>query len=194
MQAKQSKAKHSSNTSFQETEIKILEINRSEIETKLLKLGAKKIFEGELLAEFYDTKDSDLKKEKKLLRLRKECNKTVLTLKSKVIRGGEKTAKIREENEVEVEDFKTMQKVLENLSFEIKHILRKTRISYKLKDAKFEFDKYHDDWKHIPEFLEIESDNIETIYKYAELLGFCKEDCKPWSGWDLEKHYSKKTQ
>jgi len=38
--------------------------------------------------------------------------------------------------------------------------------------------------------MEIEADP-DSIQKYAELLGFKKEDCLPWSTVELIKHYSR---
>ena len=172
---------------MKEIEIKILEINRKEIEKKLIALGAKKIFNGEIDALFFDFKDKSLRKIGNTLRLRKEGNKTILTFKKPIEK---KRAKIKEELEIEVSGFDTMKIILESLGFCVWKRMKKHRTSYELKRVHFEFDTYKEKYKFIPEFLEIEAKDIETIYGFVRLLGFKNEDCKPWSSQDLIKYYS----
>jgi adenylate cyclase class 2 len=173
---------------MKEVEVKILEVNREEVEKKLLDLGAKKIFEGELYGLIYDDKEHSLNKQKNTLRLRKEGNKSILTYKEFI---SDDEAKSRIEHNIEINDFETTKKVLELLKFDIKSSLKKRRISYKIDNVQIDFDKYLGEESYVPEFLEIESDNIETIFEFAKKLGFKKEDCKPWSGKDLANYYSK---
>jgi len=40
--------------------------------------------------------------------------------------------------------------------------------------------------------MEIEAENIDLIYKYAELLGYKPKDCSPWSTEDVIDPYSTK--
>ena len=49
-----------------ETEIKVLAIDKKKVENQLTKLGAKKVFEGELYAIYYDFEDNKLSNEKKI--------------------------------------------------------------------------------------------------------------------------------
>lgn len=177
-----------------EVEVKVLDVNRNALVKKLLSLGAKKHFEGEIHAVSFDYPDNSIKNAKKTLRLRTKGNKTYLTLKNPV---DNPDIKIREELELEVSDFKIMKTILESLNLKQWRDITKTRISYKLKDALFEFDKYHDYFEFIPEFMEIEvmaTDDkaaIKKIYEYAAMLGIKKEQCLPWTLNDLEKHYKK---
>ncbi len=67
--------------------------------------------------------------------------------------------------------------------------IRKRRISYKLDNVRFEFDTFLGEYDFVPEFLEIEAKDTNEIYKYAELLGFSKEDCKPWSDKEVIEYY-----
>lgn len=124
-----------------------------------------------------------------LLRLRKEGEKTFLTFKKKAKTGKVKSAK---ELETEISDFENMKEIMNSIGLKQRTPLRKTRISYKLGDLKFEFDKYHDDLEHVPEFLEIESNSEEKVIGAAKKLGFQDKYLKAWSGWDMIKHYSKK--
>ena len=177
-----------------EVEVKVLDVNRDALAKKLLSLGAKKHFEGEIHAVSFDYPDNSIKKAKKTLRLRTKGNKTYLTLKNPV---DNPDIKIREELELEVSDFKIMKTILESLNLKQWRDVKKTRISYKLKDALFEFDKYHEEFEYIPEFVEIEvmADNskeaIKKIYEYAAMLGIRKEQCLPWTLNELVNHYKK---
>jgi len=175
--------------SMKETEVKILEINRQKIEQTLDALGAKKIFEGEVQTIFLDFKDSQISKQEDLLRLRKTSKKTELTYKKVKHK---KTVKIAEEYTVEVSDLEMMLKILESLELTTTGKMEKHRISYKLEKAQFDIDKYTGAFAFIPEFLEIEAEDIDQIYMYAELFGYNHRDCLPWSTEEIIQHYSKK--
>lgn len=177
-----------------EVEVKVLDVDRNALVNKLLSLGAKKHFEGGIHAVSFDFPDNSIKKAKKTLRLRTKGNKTYLTLKNPV---DNSDIKIREELELEVSDFASMKKILESLNLKQWRDVKKTRVSYKLKDALFEFDKYHEEFEYIPEFMEIEvmatdgKEAIKKIYEYAAMLGIKKEQCLPWTLNELVKHYKK---
>ena len=173
---------------MREIEVKILEINREDIEKKLLSVGAKKIFEGEMHALYFDAGDKAIRKNRNTLRLRKEGSRSVLAFK-KYVRN--EKVKIREENEVEISDFNAMQTILGSLGFSVWLEMRKYRITYEFRGAHFDIDKYHGEYGYIPEFMEIEADDIAKIYEYAEILGFGKQDCKPWDAVQLAEHYNK---
>ncbi len=176
---------------MKETEVKILEVNRPKIEQTLRNLGAKKIFDDNVETLFFDSKEGTIAKQKNVLRLRKEQDKTELTFKIVHVT---QTAKTAEECSVEVSNLETMVKILENLGLSIIDRTKKHRVSYTLDDARFDFDCYSSDYGYIPEFMEIEAKNTDLIYSYAELLGFKAKDCLPWSTIDLIKHYAfKKT-
>ena len=171
-----------------ETEVKILEIDRKEVEDKLISIGAKKVFDDKVNASFFDFEDGSLKKSGTVLRLRTEGKKAVLTLKEPIKKG---EAKIKEESEIEVSDLGTTKKILESLGLRVWRVAKKHRTTYSLEGVHFELDNYIEENDFIPEFLEIEAKTLEEIYKFVEALGFSKEDCKPWSLKDLVKHYSK---
>lgn len=173
---------------MQEIEVKILGAKHKELEEKLFSLGAKKIFDGELYAEFFDN-GFNIRDAKECFRLRKEGEKVVITHKKKSDRSS--GAKVREETEIIVSDFDKAKELILALGFKVFETLRKRRVSYKKGNIKFEFDKYQDQYSHVPEFMEIEGDNEEDIFRYAEILGFTREDCKDWSGKHLVKIYSK---
>ncbi|HUT43639.1 MAG TPA: CYTH domain-containing protein [Desulfobacterales bacterium] len=174
---------------MREIEVKILEINRANVEKNLAKLGANKIFDGNIDTMFFDFKKSTIIKQKNVLRLRKEADKTELTYKKVHFTS---TAKNAEEYSVQVSSLEIMEKILENLGLSVIESMQKHRVSYTLDDARFDFDRYSGSYGFIPEFLEIEAENTDLIYKYAVLLGFKEKDCLPWSTTELIGHYSSK--
>ena len=101
-------------------------------------------------------------------------------------------AKNAEEYSVEVSDLEITEKILQNLGLGIIDDMLKHRVSYKLDTSRFDMDRYLGKYDFIPELLEIEAENVEAIYKYANLLGYKPKDCLPWSTKELIEHYSKK--
>jgi adenylate cyclase class 2 len=174
-----------------EIEVKILEIDKSSTEERLISLGAKKVFDDEIHAFYYDFPDNSLRQHGCSLRLRKEGKKSVLTLKKNI----ESTeAKIREEIETEISDFNAMQCLIETLGLKAWIEMKKHRTSYEFRGVHFEIDAYHDKYNYIPQFMEIEGHDIETVYTYAELLGFTRDDCKPWDIIEVAAYYSGQRQ
>ncbi|HUK84292.1 MAG TPA: CYTH domain-containing protein [Candidatus Acidoferrum sp.] len=176
---------------MKEIEAKILEVNRPKIEKTLTSLGAKKIFDGDIQTFFFDSKEHTIIKSKDVLRLRKEQNKTELTYKKVHFT---ETSKDAEEYSVEISDFYTMKTILENIGLFVIESMEKHRVSYVLDQARFDIDCYYGDFAYIPEFLEIEAENSDSIHKYAGFLGFKPEDCLPWSTQDIIQYYSSKKE
>lgn len=168
---------------MKETEVKFLEINKKEIIRKLARLGAKKVFEGDIEAYFFDYPDKRLNKRGKILRLRKKSKEIEFNLKQNMI---VTAAKNVDETEVNISDFELMKKILESIGLEISHTLpKKHRTSYSLNDLHFEIEKY----KGIPAFLEIESDSEEKLKKAARLLGLDMKDAKSWTQKEVLEYY-----
>ncbi len=162
---------------MKEIEVKILEIDVDSVIEKLKSLGAEKEKEVDILAFHYDVDGVSL-------RLRKVGDKVEFTSKKDI---ESENAKIREELEVEVDDFEKMSEILESIGFIEKIELRKKRISYVLEDVRFEIDTY----EGIPTFLEIEVPNEEKLFEMVSKLGFSVSDTKPWSWKKVLKHYGK---
>lgn len=169
-----------------EVEVKVLEINRPEVEERLSALGAKKVFDGKIHALYYDLPDQRLRAGGLTLRLRMEGPKAVLTLKADIANAA---AKERQEFETMISDFEVMQKILETMGFSAWLEMKKRRISYEFSAAHVEIDQYEDDFGFIPEFLEIEGRDAHSVYLVAEALGFRKQDCKPWDAVELASFY-----
>ena len=176
---------------MKEKEVKILNIDKAEVEERLLKLGAKKVFDGEIASFFFDFKDGSIAKSNSVLRLRKEGIKVLLTFKKVV---DSQSVKVAEEHYVEVSDLGEAEMILKSLGLSVAESMQKRRVSYQFNCVHFDIDKYVGKYGHIPVFLEIEAESIDSIYRYAELLGFKAEDCLPWSVKELVNHYPTERQ
>jgi predicted adenylyl cyclase CyaB len=173
---------------MQETEVKILEVNREKIERTLTGLGSKKVFDGDIETLFFDFNDSRIIKAKDVLRLRKEQDKVELTYKKVHF---DQAAKRAEEYTAEVSSLEAVRMILESLGLRVTESMQKHRVSYTLDHVRFDIDRYFGKYGYIPEFMEIEAENTALIHKYAKLLGFKIEDCLPWSTTELIQHYSR---
>ena len=176
---------------MKEVEVKILEINRSKIEKELVHLGAKRILDGEIETTFFDFPDHTLLRKRNLLRLRKENDNIELTFK-KVHTN--KDAKVAREYTITVSNEETAKKILKSLGLVAIEIMTKHRVSYILSNTRFDMDQYEGKYAFIPEFLEIEAESAQEIWRYAEVLGFKNDDCLPWSTKDLISYYSLRSQ
>ena len=171
-----------------EIEVKVIDVDSARSENRLVSLGAKKVFEGNIETHFFDFDNHSIIDSGDLLRLRKEGERVILSYKRFV---GSKDAKVTKEYEVMVSDFDNTWNILVSLGLKVYQCLKKRRKSYELDDVRFEFDKYENPYAHIPEFIEIEAKDIKSVHRYAKLLGFGVENCRPWSTKDLIDHYSK---
>jgi len=169
---------------MQEIEVKILEINKTAIEEKLLRLGAEKIFDGSVVAAYYDFGNNALTKKKKTLRLRKKGQFAELTLKEHVSKG---KAKIMNEYEIPVTDYAGMKRILEGIGLQEHSSILKTRTSYQLGQVHFDIDTLPD----IPTFVEVEAPDMNSLEYHVKLLGYSMKDAKPWSGKDVLEYYEK---
>ena len=173
---------------MQETEVKILDINRADVEARLAALGAERTFDGTLRAQLFDFEDGHLAKSGNLLRLRSEGDRIVLTYKGPV---DDRQAKVRQEIEVTVSDFDNCRDILAKLGLAPVLETRKRRTTYRLQAAQIVIDKYAGVYAHIPELLEIEAPDLESIYAVVQKLGFRPDDCKPWGLGRIVQHYSR---
>ena len=170
---------------MKEIEVKILEIHIEEVEKKLKKMGAEKVFEGEIVSSYFDFSGKVLEKEGKILRLRQKEDKVILTYKELI---AQDEAKIMDEYELAVDDFRSIKKIFEGVGLLPLYEFNKHRTTYKLNNTNFEIDKYPD----IPAFLEIESPDLKTINKMVSKLGFSKEKVNSYSIKEVLEYYDKK--
>ncbi len=123
------------------------------------------VFEDNLV---FDVEDLKLKKEGKLLRLRKTGENIILTFKNKVEKKYSEY-KVREEIEIKVSDFENTIKILKGLGYKVFFRYQKFRKIYSRSSNHVCLDK-----TPIGNFIEIEGDE-NFILKMAEKLGFTKK-------------------
>jgi len=169
---------------LKEIEVKILEIDVEEIDKKLKKIGAEKVFEGEIVSIYFDFPDRLLEKEGKILRLRQKGAKSILTYKELI---SQDEAKIMDEYELTIDDFELIKRIFEGIGLLPLYEFNKHRTTYKLNQTHFEIDKYPD----IPAFLEIEAPDLDTINEMVSKLGFSGEEVNSYSIKDVLKYYDK---
>jgi predicted adenylyl cyclase CyaB len=175
---------------MKEIEIKIIQIDRKKVEDNLATLGAAKTFDGDVETWFFDFQDDSITRARNLLRLRRIGDKTDLTFKKFV---ESESAKVRDEYEVSISDFEPMRLILESVGLFSTKRMEKHRTSYVLKSGvEVDIDKYAGEYSHIPELLEIEGKDVETVHLLAKLLGFHPEECRSWTTFDLIDYYSGK--
>ncbi len=173
---------------MEEIEVKILEIDRPQVEKRLTALGATLSFDGEMAALFFDYADQRISTAGSVLRLRKEGPRSVLTHKRPRPTQG---AKVMHELETEVGSFDATREILQATGLEVIKSTRKFRTQYDLPEGHVVIDDYQDDLAAIPVFVEIESPNLTDLQTLVLRLGFSLEDTNTWNTYDLVQHYIK---
>lgn len=147
-----------------EYEVRILEIDHDKVVKKLEELGAVKTMDALQERYIYDVIP---KNEHKWIRLRTNGTKTTLTIKDLEA----KTIDGMKEIEIEVNDFKKTNILLENLGYKNKGFQQNRRVQYVLDAVEIDLDH----WPRIPEYMEIEGKNEESVMKMLEVLEIQKE-------------------
>ncbi|HNV96739.1 MAG TPA: CYTH domain-containing protein [bacterium] len=173
---------------MKEVRVKVLKIKRDKIEKKLLALGAIKTFEGEICASFFDIKEGQDKNNESKLIVRKIENKTLITVKKPITNSA---VEFREEYSFSTSDFHETKNIIKSLGLVEYESTRFHRAIYTLKDLTFKFDKYYDKYESVPEFFEIQANDLDMIYEYAKLLGIKKNKCLLISTVELLKKFKK---
>ncbi|MCF7799031.1 class IV adenylate cyclase [Candidatus Woesearchaeota archaeon] len=156
-----------SNPTNQEVEVKILNINAEEIELKLKKLNAEKVKEVFQTNQYYTNPCAT---EKKAIRIRKENNKSWVTIKRKLAKK-ENGVRTREEIEEEISNPLAMENIFSGLGLTKERLYEIKRKYYYVNNCSVEI--VH--MATIPTYLEIEGSK-EQIYRVAEKLGFSQDD------------------
>ena len=153
-------------TKMKEIEARFLEIDPSEIEKKLKKLGAKKVFDRVFKEAIFQPPKGkgfeEWEKTRKRVRLRDTGEKVILALKENEKWALSETKEI----EIEVSDFDKASELLSELGLELKRTQEKRRIRYDWEGIYAEIDF----WPWIPPALEIEADEEDKVKKLASLL------------------------
>ncbi|MCB9232563.1 MAG: class IV adenylate cyclase [Bacteroidia bacterium] len=171
---------------MKEIEVKVLEIDRQEVEARLNALGAQKEFEAEFFAIVFDDATGGIKAAGNLLRLRREGESVTLTYKVNL---GSATSKSMEEHEVTVSDFEEMRRILGAMGYREVLSHRKIRAQWRLPLGHAVIDRYLDKLACIPEFLELEASSETDLNVMLEQLGFRPEQALPWNTQNLMQFY-----
>ena len=147
-----------------EYEVRVLEINKEEIQNKLTELNATLVEDSYQKRYVYDFNPVD---PNKWIRLRTNGNKTTLTIKQIESSNIDGT----KEMEIVVDDFDTTNEILNELGYIPRGIQENKRIKYDLNGVEVDIDT----WPKIPTYLEIEGKNEEEVFKTLELLGIDRD-------------------
>lgn len=162
---------------MKEVEVKILEIDKDEVISKLENLWAKKVFEWDVFNDFFENGNS------KKIRLRQMWSENIMTYKEKI---DESWVKSQHEYEIKFDNYENIISILKWIWFIHYWKSSKTRISYSLWNIHFDIDKL--DW--IPWFVEVESDNSDDVKKWVEILWFDFENvCLLTERWLKERYW-----
>ncbi|MDD3145404.1 MAG: CYTH domain-containing protein [Candidatus Gracilibacteria bacterium] len=174
-----------------EKEIKILEINKSDICEKLESLGAEKTFDGfihDIYYDFVEGENMKMEDNKRLFRVRQKGEIHLYTIKrkrNKKSEGGEDGVKIADEGESIITDVDSFKKVLEKYGMTQTREKKKYRTSYKFDNVEFDIDNYDG----IPTLIEIEAKTLEEINKYIKVLGLENHIQKDFGSRKLYEYY-----
>lgn len=172
-----------------EKEIKILEIDVVWVKNKLIELWAVKTFEGFIHDIYYDFPDSDdnkLEANKRMFRIRKRGEEHIYTIKRKRNKIKKKEqVQAKDEHETKITDIESFSKVLEKYGMSKIREKKKFRISYRLEGVEFDIDNY----EGIPDFLEIEWPDGDTIQEWVEKLWLSNYKQLLWGSRKLFKYY-----
>ena len=147
-----------------EYEVRILEIDHDEMVKKLEGLKALKKFSALQRRYVYDFIPV---KESSWIRLRSNGKETTLTIKDIEA----KTVDGTKELEIVVDDFDKTNLILEKLGYKNRGYQENKRTQYILDGVEIDLDK----WPLIPEYMEIEGKDEESVYKTLEKLGIEKD-------------------
>lgn len=172
---------------MKEIEVKILDIDPEKEAAKLVALGAKKDFEGPIIAHYLDTASDELWARGDVLRVRRRGDIIELTLKKKI--SGRSDIKMREEYEVQVSDFEAIKAIFAQLGFTLRSFKEdKYRISYKLDDTHVEIETVDG----VPPYIEIEAPSTDRLEQVVRQLGYGMKDTVPWTAGEVRKYYEDK--
>lgn len=148
-----------------EYEVRVLEIDQTEMIEKLESLGASRIFstlQKRYVYDFHPVQDS------KWIRLRTNGQKTTLTIKDIQ----KKTIDGTKELEIVVDDFEKTNQILLELGYTPKGFQENRRIQYNLDGVEIDLDT----WPMLPTYMEIEGKDEKEVYQAMEKLGISKEE------------------
>ncbi len=167
----------------QEIECRFLEIDKEALIKKLLELGAED--EGELMLEETIVYDKELKwrEENKFIRLRKYGDTTKLTYKEH----REHTVDGTYEIEIEVDDYKKAELLLESIGLLPYRRQQKKRHTLHLNGVTIDIDT----WPQMPPYVEFEGNSEEELKDFIKTIGYDWENAIFHNAsWVIENKYN----
>ena len=147
-----------------EYEVRVLEIDKDELQSKLKELNAtliEDVFQRRYVYDFNPINPN------KWIRLRTNGTRSTLTIKNIESSNIDGTREV----EIEVSDFDTTNEILRELGYTPKGFQENKRIKYDLNGVEVDIDT----WPKIPTYLEIEGTSEEEVYNTLELLNVSKD-------------------
>ena len=161
---------------MQEIEVKIIGIDVDKLIARLEELGAKAIFSGVVRCLHFDFSDKSLRKNGRLMRLRRWEAEEGFKDKFEICTKGPKEVvdgcKSREELETYVEDADKFEQLMYRLGFKVTLNNDKHRRSYVLGGAHIDIDAY----PGVPVYMEIEAMSSHVVDDTIEVLQL--QDCE----------------
>lgn len=158
---------------MREREVKVLNIDKEEIEKKLIDLGAVLVKDEDQINYRFDTDDYFLKKKYMgYLRIRITKNnlsgetKSTMTFKRSIKRD---SLRVNEEIDTDISDWESASQIIELLGYKQKRPGYKHRRSYMYENILFEIDTW-DEKTYSKPYLEIEVASEEDLEKAIRLL------------------------
>lgn len=170
---------------MKEIEVKVLEVDPSEVRKLMDDIGAKKKYDGFVRSRFYDYSDGRIEEDGSL-RLRELDTHAFLTRKHSKIKDDD--AKIYEEIEFDVSDPEEAHLLLTSIGLKQIEESEKKRIKWKKSETEYVLDKY----PGIPWLMEVESPNKEKLSEALNELDYSIEDTVNWGATRLHSHYGLK--
>jgi len=158
----------------QEIEVKFYVSNLRAIENQLVQLGAQLTQPRTLEVNLrFDTSDGELARSFRVLRLRQD---TAARMTFKGPARAQDGARIRQEIEMEVENFERARTLLEALGYQVNMVYEKYR-------TKYEYEGIHLDLDEMPygNFIELEGGDIPALHALGDRLGLDWEASSPAS-------------
>ena len=163
---------------MEEIEVKFLNVDKEQLEAKLLAIGAHKEGNYFYRRSVFDYPDLRLDNDGAWVRLRDEGGKTMLAFKQRLgMQGNSGNDEGMYERETEVGDFDATADILRKIGLTDKFYFENKRTRYILGDTEFDIDE----WPLLAPYLEIEAPSWEDIDKAIALLGFNKDDAKKFT-------------
>lgn len=166
----------------EEIEVKILNIDKQAVVSRLESIGAQKILDARQKIWSYDFPERKFKYLQSSCRIKTEADKIILCYKH---RTSKQVHKVAEEHEVEVSSLETACKILEGIGLVCVNVREKDRTSYVYQNIRFDIDQ----WPRIPVYVEVESTSHELVDKGVALLGFPQSRAMPLTWVDVFKMY-----